>query len=141
MMQPAYGQPAYAPPAYAPPPVYAQPAPVYMPPPAPTIMMAPPIMIAAPAAKHNNSQAQCMGQINSANIECNSCDAKTMTRTTCSIGSKQWMICYICCVLSLFGVPTICCCLGCYLPQCYEYRHYCSDCGMYAGTSMTGNRM
>jgi hypothetical protein len=131
-MQPApYGQPQ---------PMYAPPAPMYAPP-APTVMMAPPVYIQAPAPRHtSNSQAQVMGQMTSAHIECNSCDKKTMTRTTCSIGTKQWMVCFVCCILALFGCPTICCCVGCYIPSCYEYRHYCSDCGMYAGTSMTGNR-
>lgn len=91
---------------------------------------------------HNNganNQLMCNGQTSSISIHCPSCNKRSMTRTKCQIGQKQWCFAFIWCFLLLLGCPTICICFPCYIPSCYEYKHYCSDCGTYVGASNTGD--
>ena len=84
-----------------------------------------------------NTQMQCIGQTNPVSVHCPNCDKQQMTKVKCEMGQKIWFFSLMLCILVLFGCPP-CCCIPCYYPSCYEYKHHCNVCGTYAGSSMTG---
>lgn len=118
--QPVIVSNAYSP-QYPPPPQY-QPVyqPVYQPPPQSVLV----VMQNAPMQGNFGFSSQ--------PTTCSYCHQNISTHTRRTLSATGWMsVIVLFFVFMLFLVPL--CCIPCFIPGCYDVKHYCTNCGNFLG--------
>lgn len=63
---------------------------------------------------------------------CSYCHQSISTHTRRSLSATGWMsVIVLFFVFLVFLVPL--CCIPCFIPSCYDVKHYCTNCGNYLG--------